>query len=187
MMKKMSKIKILVWIVIILIAINLATIISGIVYSSKSKRVEAGITDVPFSKRSEYFHQQLGLTREQRDHFTELNREFNRDGRLITNRMNSLRLEMVREMAKTDPDRERLDQICDDIGALHTRLKGATVEYYLEMKDVCDSDQQDRLNVLFEIMLDSEGNMERIREGYLRQGRMMRGRGRSNENTPMFN
>jgi uncharacterized membrane protein len=185
-MMKMSKTRILIWAIIILIAINMATIISAVVYSSGGKGAEVEIEDVPFNQRAEFFHQQLGLTPGQRDRFTELNRDFNRDGRLITSRMNSLRHQMISEMAERDPDGKKLDRICEDIGDLHTQLKGATIEYYLEMKDVCDTAQQDRLNRLFEIMLNSGGDMERIRQGNRRQGRMQ-GRGRRNERIPMFN
>jgi uncharacterized membrane protein len=186
-MKKMIKTKLLIWLIIILIALNLATIISGISYSLKSRKADQIKTEVPFNQRADFFYEQLGLTPEQREHFLEYNREFNRNARTIINDLNSLRFSMIKEMAETNPDRSKLDDICTRIGTLHTKLKGVTVDYYLQMKSVCDKQQQLALNDLFERMLDSDGNLEMRRPGYGRQKGGGYGRGRQNQNKPMFN
>ena len=184
----MNKTRLLVWIVIILIAVNLATIISGVIYSSNRRQGEPARTEIPFNQRVDFFHNQLGLTSEQREHFLELNREFNQDARVITNKMNSLRHRMVREMAASDPDKPKLDEICSNIGILHSQLKIATVDYYLKMKNICDGPQQELLNNLFERMLNSDGYIEDMRPGYGRQNRGMgMGRGRQNKIQPIFN
>ena len=50
----MNKTKLLIWVIIILIVINLATIISGFVYSSRTKRAELDKTEVPFNQRANF-------------------------------------------------------------------------------------------------------------------------------------
>ncbi len=167
----MNKTKLLIWVIIILIAVNLATIVSGIIYSSKGRSAENMSTEIPFNQRVDFFQEQLYLSPEQRDNFAEFNREFNQDARVITNKMNSLRLSLIREMAKSNPDESKLDEICTDIGRLHSQLKGATVDYYLKMKGVCDPQQQDLLNLLFERMIDPA-------EPFYGRGRGGQGRGR---------
>lgn len=157
MKKKMNKTKLLIWVIIILIAVNLATIISGIIHSSKNSNTNYTTTEVPFNQRADFFYEQLGLTLEQRDNFLEFNKEFNQEARELTNEMNTLRYNLVREMAESNPDRTKLDEICTNIGTLHSQLKVTTVDYYLKMKKVCDEQQQELLNVLFESMLDPEG------------------------------
>ena len=74
-------------------------------------------------------------------------------------------------MADANPDRAKLNKICTDIGDLHSQLKEATVDYYLKMKSVCDKEQQDSLNQLFERMLNSDGNLEIMKPGFGRQNR----------------
>jgi Spy/CpxP family protein refolding chaperone len=185
-MKKMNKTGLLIGIIIILVATNLATIISGIIHSSKIRRAENIKIEVPFNKRADFFHEQLGLTPEQRNYFMDFNREFNHNARAITKQMNSLRYWMIKEMAESNPDKSKLNEICANIGALHSQLKGSTVDYYLKMKGVCNKQQQEQLNILFERMLNSDGNIDMMRQGFGRQNRGM-GRGRQNQNKPMFN
>lgn len=167
----MIKTKLLIWIIIILIAVNLATIISGIIYSSKRSSTESIVTEIPFNQRADFFNRQIGLTIEQRDHFMEFNREFNQEARVLTNKMNSLRYTMLRELAQSNPDELKLDEICLNIGTLHSQLKKATVDYYLKMKNVCNAKQQESLNLLFESLLDSDGIIYGRGRGGLGRGR----------------
>jgi uncharacterized membrane protein len=157
MKQRMNKTKLLIWLIIILIAVSLATIISGIVFSSRARSTENLNTEIPFNQRADFLQEQLGLSPEQRDYFMEYNREFNQEARVITNEMNDLRFKMIREMAESNPDKPALDEICSDIGTLHSQLKEATVSYYLKMKSICDKQQQEQLNLLFERMLDPDG------------------------------
>jgi len=170
-MKKMNKTRLLIWIIIVLIAVNLATIISGIIYSSKRRNAEPARTEVPFNQRVDFFNNQLGLTLEQNDYFMEFNREFNQEARVLTNKMNSLRYGMLKEMAASNPDELKLDEICIDIGKLHSQLKSATVDYYLKMKSICDTQQQELLNRLFESLLDPDGIIYGRGRGGLGRGR----------------
>jgi len=167
----MIKTKLLIWAIIILIAVNLATIISGIIYSSKRRSAESVITEIPYNQRADFFNRQIGLTIEQSDHFMEFNREFNQEARVLTNNMSSLRYTMLRELAKTNPDELKLDEICLNIGTLHSQLKEATVDYYLKMKSVCDVRQQESLNLLFESLLDPDGIIYGRGRGGLGRGR----------------
>ncbi len=179
---KMNRTKLLVWIIIVLIAINLATIISGFIYSSKMRNTEPARTEIPFAQRADFFHNELGLTPEQKSSFLEFNREYNQDARVITNKMNLLRHRMIKEMATDKPDKQKLEVICSDIGILHSQLKMVTVDYYLKMKDVCDGSQQALLSDLFERMLDPDGNIYGRGRGGPGKGRVFNqsgpGRGR---------
>ncbi len=184
----MNKTKLLIWIIIVLVAVNMATIISGVVFSSERRKAEDTEREVPFNQRANFFREELGLTQEQRNSFMDFNREYNQKARVITGKMKTLRFRMVKEMANSNPDRTKLDEICNEIGNLHSQLKSATVDYYLKMKSICNKQQQESLNLLFERMLNSDGNLEMMRPGFGRQNRGMgMGRGRQNQNKPNFN
>ena len=184
----MNRTKLLIWIIVVLVAINLAALISGLAYSTKRSDQSTVSSDVPFNQRADFFYEQLGLTSDQREQFFVFNQEFNQDARLITDEMNSLRHTMIKEMSRSNPDTSNLDKICTEIGILHSQLKFATVDYYLKMKGSCDKDQQKLLNELFLRMLNSDGTLEQIRPHYGRRNDGMgMGRGRQNRNLPMFN
>lgn len=187
MKQAMNKTRLLIWIIVILVAVNVAAIISGLVFSSERRNKFPVRTDIPYNRRADLFRGQLGLDNAQRQSFMNFNREFNQRARSITGRMNSLRYRMVEELAASHPDRERLDSICVDIGQLHTELKRATVDYYLKMKSVCDPEQQVELNRFFERIINAD-NGEGMRPGHDRQNRGPgKGRGRQNQGRSMLN
>ncbi|HKK42915.1 MAG TPA: periplasmic heavy metal sensor [Bacteroidales bacterium] len=183
----MNKTRLLIWIIIILVAVNVAAIISGIVFTSERKDDLPVRTNIPYNRRADVFRGQLGLNDSQKEKFIVFNREFNQRARAITGKMNSLRFHMVEEMAAPHPDRTRIDSICVDIGMLHTELKRATVDYYLKMKSVCTPEQQLELNRFFERIINAD-NGEGMLPGRGRQGRGPgMGRVRQNQRRSMFN
>jgi Spy/CpxP family protein refolding chaperone len=187
MKQVMNKTRLLIWIIIILVAVNVAAIISGLVFSSERRNELPVRTDIPYNRRADFFRGQLGLNNAQKQRFTTFNREFNQRARAITGKMNSLRYQLVEEMAGSHPDRARLDSICVGIGHLHTELKRATVDYYMNMKSVCTPDQQVELNRLFERIINAD-NDESMRPGRGRPNRAPgMGRGRQGQNRSMFN
>jgi hypothetical protein len=186
MMRAMNRTKLLIWVIIILIAVNLATIVSGIIFSAKRRNSERVPTEVPFNRRVNFFYRELRLTPDQRNRFIEFNRDFNRSARVIAGKMNSLRYRLIKELAREEINRPELDNICSEIGVLHSELKSATVDYYLKMKEICDTQQQEALNRIFQKMLDSDINNFMGRPGFNRPNRRM-GPGRPFELQPMFN
>ncbi len=187
MKQAMNKTRLLIWIIIILVAVNVAAIISGIVFTSERKDELPVRTDIPYNRRADVFRGQLGLNDSQKEKFMVYNREFNTRARAITAKMNSLRYHMVEEMAAPHPDMAKIDSICVGIGMLHTDLKRATVDYYMKMKSACTREQQLELNRFFERIINAD-NGEVMIPGRGRPGRGPgMGRGRQNQNKSMFN
>ena len=83
---------------------------------------------------------------------------------------------MVDELGKPEPDRELLNSLTKEIGELHTQLKNATIDYYLDMKTICDESQKVKLNEIFKSMLKQNEDVKLPG----RQGRY--GRGYRNNN-----
>ena len=65
------------------------------------------------------------------------------------------RHELLVELAKEKPDTTVLLTISNEIGTMHSQLKMATNNFYLNMKSVCTPEQQAKLNEIFEAILDS--------------------------------
>jgi Spy/CpxP family protein refolding chaperone len=161
----MNKIRILLLISLFLLTTNIATIISGLKYSSVAKKAEEGKTEIPLSRRIGFFEEQLGLTQEQRNQFMKYNQAFNQEARRTTTKIEDLRYQMIDELARKNPDQAKLINICSQIGDLHSQLKQTTISYYLDMKNICNGEQQNQLHELFKVMADPQGDINSFGRG----------------------
>ena len=146
--------------------LNLATIFSVIYHRYQS--VEPTITDsagnvqasdesIRYSGR--FFREQLNLSREQMDWFSENNPVFRRQIQQINAELVKKRYQMLDEMSADESDTLKLNQLSDSIGTLHASLKKVTFDYYLSLKQICDPDQQAKLEVLFSDMFAGDEHM----------------------------
>ena len=71
-------------------------------------------------------------------------------------------------------DTIRLNTLSDSIGILHSNLKKATYKYYIDIKNICDTQQQEKLEQLFGGMFAGDGRMGKYGKG----GQQGRRRGR---------
>ena len=179
-MRTTNTYKILVWIIVILLATNLSMGISFVYHKIQDKKMteqaEENLIEVPSEQRTRFFREQLNLAPEQVNLFRDYNRNYNRTARDITIRLENLRMEMVTEMGKPEPDLQKLDTISKEFGELHTELKNITIDYYMKMKAECNEEQKARLNEIFMSMLKKNENLN------LPEGNGRRGRGFRNNN-----
>lgn len=159
-----NKYRVMKGIIIILIATNLSMGISFLYHRQQDKKiteeqVEASI-EVPSQQRTRFFRERLNLLPEQVEVFRELNRNFNRIAWQINHQLERLRIEMVNEMGKDNPDKARLQEISKSIGELHTQLKDETIKYYLSMKEVCTEEQKVILNGIFISILQNDEDIK---------------------------
>jgi hypothetical protein len=163
MREKMNRTKILTGIIIFLLVTNVTTIITGIIRASgKQKNVISGV-EMSQNRRAAFFQERLGLNDQQRKDFMKFNMDFNEIAGRLTNKMNTLRFEMVDELALPLPEKKNLEKISREIGDLHYQLKMETVSYYINIKSVCDEPQQKILYELFRVMADPGGDISTIR------------------------
>ena len=149
--------RILMWIIVVLLATNLSMGISFLYHKQQDQKFMAQLEEaaikVPSERRTRFFKEQLNLQFEQVDTFRELNRNYNKTAWRITHQLEALRADMVRELGKENSRGKTLESISKHIGELHTKLKKETIDYYLKMKEVCNEEQQIKLNEIFISML----------------------------------
>jgi len=152
-MRTRNTYRILIWIIVILVATNLSMGLSFWYHRHQELKEAAEVStqqdEIPSEQRTRFFREQLNLNQDQLEVFRELNREFNRSARKESDELEELRLQMVEEMGKASPSQERLDSIAQEVGGHHSELKEITMNYYLKMKAICDSDQQEKLKEIF--------------------------------------
>ncbi len=174
----------LIWMLIISLSINISLIVSfgynrstkGLSSNQKSEQAN-GIETV---RDAAFFISQLNFTDAQAQSSRGIHRQYNRTANRIATELNILRKQMVDELGREHSNKEHLAQINERFGLLHEELKQATVAYYLNMKELCDSEQQNQLYELFSEMVANEQDGGRRTGG--RYGRGWQNRTGPNEN-----
>ena len=148
-----NKYRILIWVIVILVATNLSMGLSFLYHKQQDKKLaqqtEREAIELPAQQRVRFFREQLKLQPDQVNVFRELTRDFNRSAWQINHQLERLRIEMVTELGRQNPNQKKLEKIAQEIGDLHTIIKNETSSYYLEMKEVCNEEQQKKLNEIF--------------------------------------
>ena len=150
--------KTLVTIIVFLVVLNLSTIgtiVYHIYFSGEENGSEVVVeqVDVPDRGLGRFFRQQLDLTPQQHVQFRNFRREFHAKANKVTNELQEKRNEFMTELGKEHSDTKKLHKLSEEIGELHAELKHLTFEYYLQMKSVCDREQQEKLYIIFRSMM----------------------------------
>jgi len=154
-MKTENKYSLLIWAIVVLAIMNVTTIITVLYHKYKSDKVvsstvdakQAEIDSEQFSGR--YFRDELNMSNAQMEKFKVINPAFRPKARFITIELAEKRKQMLIEMATAKSDTSKLNALSDSIGQLHSELKRITYRYYLEIKDICNSEQQVKLEKIF--------------------------------------
>jgi Spy/CpxP family protein refolding chaperone len=154
-----TKTKILTAVIIVLLATNISTFYTvwklsdnTILAPNTAKSKKAFNPNIPMGR---LLSRELQLTPEQMSKFREFRKDYYPYVHMIYDSLHLKRHEMLKELAKENPDTVILLSISKDIGIMHADLKMATNNFYLNMKNVCTPEQQEKLNNIFEAMLNS--------------------------------
>jgi hypothetical protein len=161
-MKTENKNSLLIWAIVVLAIMNVSTIITVLYHKYQSDRIisstvdakQAEIDSEQFSGR--YFRDELNMSNAQMEKFKVINPAFRPKARFITIELAEKRKQMLVEMATAKSDTSRLNALSDSIGQLHSELKRITYRYYLEIKDICNSEQQVKLEKIFGEMFSND-------------------------------
>lgn len=151
------------WIIVILLATNLSTL--GSFYYHRltelkaEKKIQEEQTNIPGDRRTRFFRDELNLDDTQLDEFREINRTFNRTARGIEMNLSRLREDLIKELGTQNPDSVRLNELAREIGENHRDLKQVTSAFYLNMRKICTPEQQEKLQTIFESMLNKDSQV----------------------------
>jgi len=175
----------LIWVIVALAVLNISTL-GTILYQrySYNKNLKLQSLQTPPGRqyggtlRDEYFSDRLNFSQMQLEQFRKFNPDFRKNAQTINFRLSELRNEMITEMGKSNYDTTRLNELSDLIGYQHSTLKRLTYNYYLDIRNICDSQQQQLLEDLFAetLMYDrNPGNQGGGRNRMRNRGGMHRG------------
>ena len=163
-MKAENKYPTMIWAIVILAVMNISTI-ATIMYRKYQPEKTMTVTDQnqlevdseKFSGR--YFREKLNLTMDQMVKFRAMNPVFRPQARDMTMELARKRKRMLIEMSAPVSDTAKLNALSDSIGQLHSDLKKVTYKYYIEIKNICDTVQQRKLEELFNEMFTNDSQL----------------------------
>jgi len=181
-MNKQTKKILLSTFVIALIIINLSSIATIYYHKNvRSKRIEelkVKKEQMHIGGMHRYIKEELNLDNTQFEQFREAYNNNVKESHNIANKLDSIRYEMISEIAKVNPNLNKLDELSRNIGDLHYELKKLSTSHFLELKGICNEDQQENLQKLFMRMMENhDGDRNQMRNK--RNGRNKGERNRS--------
>ncbi|MEA3318042.1 MAG: hypothetical protein U9R54_08800, partial [Bacteroidota bacterium] len=131
----------------------------------------------------DFFVNELDFSEKQLAIFREISQNKYTKIRILINKLNDKRDEMIFELDKENPNMKKLDTIAYEVGNLHVELKKITINHYLEIKDICNIQQKEKLHLMYKHMLPDKCPTPDLDEQN-RRGR--HNRQHRNQNTPNY-
>ena len=133
------------WAVILLMITNAVTV-GTILYHNYKESSAAGSFAIQTGAgvnllNGRFFRQTLGFSAEQMDSFRSINQVFRPSVMVLTYGIDSLKTNMFIELQKPVPDTVILNNLSEQIGNMHGRLKYETWHFYLHVKNICSPAQ----------------------------------------------
>ena len=170
-----NRYNILFWLIIILLIINISaitTIFFGIsIKDKKDVRPLPHKTEYRRHHEGRFFDKSLNLTEEQHEQFRKAKHKFYSEAKKIAGQMHKKRVEFINELASDEPDTIKLQEIANEIGVLHSKLKYQTYKHYLNMKSICTEEQEEKLIKIFKSMLYKADSFMSPRNRHGRRGK----------------
>lgn len=94
----------------------------------------------------QFVRDRLNLDDRQFQEFVRLRKETRDEQVRIAGELSTKRNELMEELTTDDPDQQKLQELAEEIGQLHTRLKMNTIEHFRNMRSICRPEQMDELN-----------------------------------------
>ncbi|HOZ69482.1 MAG TPA: hypothetical protein PLU11_14280 [Chitinophagaceae bacterium] len=156
----LRKTQILTWLVVLLLVLNAVTIGTIIYHQRQEKKAISDISIGGYAGTNplngRFFRQEMGFNTQQMDVFRELNQAFRPASMEITFLIDSLKEVMYNQLTQAKSDSLQLQQLSEEIGALHSQLKKETVLFYIRLKEICTPDQQKQLAEVFKPLFITE-------------------------------
>ena len=119
---------------------------------------------IPTNHLGRFFKQELNLSNKQHRIFQSIRHQYHQDSDIIIDKMKKNRNDLLTGLGEEKSDTIILNKLSKDLGNLHTELKNLTIQYYLDMKEVCNEKQKVKLFQLFKTMVNSNGSITMPKE-----------------------
>ena len=118
-----------------------------------------------------FMRKAINLDSKQEKIFNKLNSDYRKKSAETLEMLKMKRVEMLEEISLPEPNLEKLDEIANEIGTLHADLKKLTIKNFLEMKNNCTGEQQQKLKRMYRRMLMGKGHAKEYKDRKFRNSR----------------
>jgi hypothetical protein len=149
--------RILLWFNLILLLVIISAVSTFFVMKASDKKADdtSGVIN-----SMDLLRKELNLSKEQYKKVLVENDRTVRTYNIVLDMMCETNVAMIEELAKKDSDPEVLDSLARKIGTLSTSLRRHTTDYFMNLKSICDEEQQRQLTVIFKRMMQLEEQCE---------------------------
>jgi hypothetical protein len=145
--------RILFWLNLLLLIIICSAITTFVVMTSTNKSTANNSGVINSMSR---LKEELALTDEQYEKVNLLNDKTIRLYNIVMDMMCQANLEMLEELSRNDFNSSKLDSLAKNYGVLNTSLRRHTIEYFKNVKSICNEDQKKRLTLIFKQIMELE-------------------------------
>ena len=145
-----SKKRLTAWAIGILIVLNLLTISLFWYREYKSQSFERREPKMEKQFRHErLLKKELGFSQEQIDKYKKLSANFFEKTRQHRTSIDILKHQVFDQVFNETPDSKKVDELGKQLGQLESELSNIVFQHFLQVKTICNLDQQQKMQVLF--------------------------------------
>jgi Spy/CpxP family protein refolding chaperone len=141
-----SKNKLIFWLLIFLVVINLTALITFLVFYSRNSNAS---NQQARANEGMAFRRELSLSPSQSKKVEIILAEYKNSTEPVTTNIRNYRTQLLEELAKDNPDTNVLNKCADEICSLQKQMQKASVKQYMALKEICNPAQCRRLSSLY--------------------------------------
>ena len=141
-----NKNRLIFWVLIILVVINISALISFFLFTKTSGQSACCPPEV---QQCEAFRDELNLSGGQTLKVTEINKKYKEFAEPIVGEIKETRASILTELENEVPDTMRLNSLTNQLAMLQLKIQKENITQYRELKRVCTPDQAQKLSALY--------------------------------------
>lgn len=145
-MENIRKNRLLFWILIFLVVVNIAALVSFFLMPGSSTGISC---DGKPCTMDQAYREELGLTKDQLQRAEVINQEYRESSGPLAEMIRLKRGEIIDQLSSNSPDTVRLEEYSEELSLLQRKLHQENMRHYLSLKQICDHDQAFRLSNLY--------------------------------------
>jgi Spy/CpxP family protein refolding chaperone len=176
-----GKSKVFLYIMVLITIINMGFVIAAVVIVRKNNVKSPEDKKEMFERRGRFMASELGFDEHQLEYFHKSRAQLREKIKPLRRELHNLNRTLIIEATSENPDRAKCNDLAQQIGSIHTRIKEATFMHIMEVSDIATPEQVRQLNEFYLSMFSDDHAFERKGPG--KQYRARKGRGQLEEKT----
>jgi Spy/CpxP family protein refolding chaperone len=142
------------WIILVLVILNIG-LLTFIVIQNTTNKDYNKTHEIRQQRVSQFMHNELNLSPEQRDIFRESSQEYFHSMKDISSDIKDIKKKIYNEIFESKyPDNEKVDKLLDKLNKKQKELEKEQIKHFQNLKEVCNPEQEEKLKEIMNEMID---------------------------------